>query len=901
MKKYYFALVLTLFVLPFFAQNIPSYVPKDGLIGYWPFNGNANDESGNGKNGTVNGATLTTDRNGVANSAYSFDGIKNYIQTELVNGFKNQFTVQAWVKTLSSPEAGIVCSRSSKSQFNGLNYTPWHQAELYYGSKTESYGIGADPSGKNSINNGIWHHIVGVYYGNKGLIYIDGKLMDSLNYVIDIVISDPFIFGSDPLIGYNRYFKGQIDDIAIYNRALTEQEIAGLYTEKPIAQNIPSYVPTNGLVGYWPFNGNANDESGNGNNGTVNGPILTTDRNGKPNSAYEFFGPQVLISVENSSSLEIGKNDYSLSAWIKTKASKNGRIISKGSSGCETGYMMRTHDSSQNLYTENANNNNCYVTHASSKKINDGEWQFVSVVVKRNNVSEIYINGVLDSKVQNMDDIDLTNNQKMFFGFNNLNNSYEPFEGIIDDIVIYNRALTEQEITALYTSTPPCANTTVAITTSDSTTFCQGGSAILTAAVTTASTPIYQWYNNDQAITNATQNNYKATTAGKYTVKVVDGACEAVSLPKEVTVNPRPTATISPSGNVSKICEGSTLTLVADGGVSYKWNTGATENKITVSKKGPYYADVINQFGCKSVVWRDVVVEALPTVTINNLKQIAFKNEVSILLEGTPKGGVFTGEGVNGNTFNPEKAALGKKAITYTYSTTNGCKGEAKGTILLVDSLGNVCSSTKYDTVTVTNNVTKYDTVIVPKTVTKYDTVKVNTYDTITFTNTVTKYDTVIVNKTKYDTVIVPKTVTKYDTITVKNNIYDTVIVPKTVTKYDTVLVNKYDTITVNDTVNILKINFKLTTGIKANQMTSMSIYPNPTSDVLIIDASDLAAITGYSYRILDVIGKEVYNALVTSAKTEISLKTLGAKGMYVLHILDANKLSVQTKQIVLE
>jgi hypothetical protein len=51
-------------------------------------------------------------------------------------------------------------------------------------------------------------------------------------------------------------------------------------TFNAVAQTIPSYVPTNGLVGYWPFNGNANDESGNGNNGTVNGATLTSDRNG---------------------------------------------------------------------------------------------------------------------------------------------------------------------------------------------------------------------------------------------------------------------------------------------------------------------------------------------------------------------------------------------------------------------------------------------------------------------------------------------------------------------------------------------------------------------------------------------------------------------------------------------
>jgi hypothetical protein len=54
-----------------------------------------------------------------------------------------------------------------------------------------------------------------------------------------------------------------------------------------IAQ-VPSYVPTSGLVGWWPFNGNANDESGNGNNGTVNGATLTTDRFGNEGSAYDF-------------------------------------------------------------------------------------------------------------------------------------------------------------------------------------------------------------------------------------------------------------------------------------------------------------------------------------------------------------------------------------------------------------------------------------------------------------------------------------------------------------------------------------------------------------------------------------------------------------------------------------
>ena len=57
-------------------QNVPNYVPTNGLVGWWPFNGNANDESLNGNNGMVSGASLMNDRNGVANSSYSFDQAK---------------------------------------------------------------------------------------------------------------------------------------------------------------------------------------------------------------------------------------------------------------------------------------------------------------------------------------------------------------------------------------------------------------------------------------------------------------------------------------------------------------------------------------------------------------------------------------------------------------------------------------------------------------------------------------------------------------------------------------------------------------------------------------------------------------------------------------------------------
>lgn len=94
MKKITLVLLMAITTQMLLAQ-VPSYVPTNGLVGYWPFNGNANDESGNGNNGTVNGTTVVTDKNGNLNSAYSFDGTSNNI------GFSQPFLGGVQVNSFS--------------------------------------------------------------------------------------------------------------------------------------------------------------------------------------------------------------------------------------------------------------------------------------------------------------------------------------------------------------------------------------------------------------------------------------------------------------------------------------------------------------------------------------------------------------------------------------------------------------------------------------------------------------------------------------------------------------------------------------------------------------------------------------------------------------------------------
>ena len=95
----------------------------------------------------------------------------------------------------------------------------------------------------------------------------------------------------------------------------------------------PNYVPTDGLVGWWPFNGNALDESGNGNTGVTNGPALDQDRYGYADAAYSFDGVDDRINVAASLITSPTIVSYSISLWLKSQQTTGGILISDRSDG----------------------------------------------------------------------------------------------------------------------------------------------------------------------------------------------------------------------------------------------------------------------------------------------------------------------------------------------------------------------------------------------------------------------------------------------------------------------------------------------------------------------------------------------------------------------------------------
>ena len=211
--------------------QVPSYVPTNGLVGYWPFNGNANDESGNGNNGTVNGATLTTDRLGNADSAYSFDGLDDFISilnNTLCNAV-NEVTISTFVDvsnwTINGGYYQASIIQEAGNHYFHLQFGPQNnnQMQVSFQFNNNVYN-----NFESSLDLNNWHHIA-FTHSSIGInrMYIDGNEIQNIS-------TFPYGNSTCPSNIYlgkenNFYYNGKIDDIGIWNRALTQQEITSVY------------------------------------------------------------------------------------------------------------------------------------------------------------------------------------------------------------------------------------------------------------------------------------------------------------------------------------------------------------------------------------------------------------------------------------------------------------------------------------------------------------------------------------------------------------------------------------------------------------------------------------------------------------------------------------------------
>jgi trimeric autotransporter adhesin len=199
----------------------------NGLVAYYPLNGNANDESGNGNNGTVFGATLTADRFGVSGMAYQFNGTNDYIAANVPN-----------LPTGSAARTVSLWACAQPVTVGGRCLLFWGT-----GQNQEGFGIinnsapytwqGETWGGGDDVNSGVvvdtnWHQIVVIYSGSILSISVDGVQKGTLSEPIATPLS-PLTIGANTNVNALQFFSGAINDVRIYNLAFSSNEVEQLY------------------------------------------------------------------------------------------------------------------------------------------------------------------------------------------------------------------------------------------------------------------------------------------------------------------------------------------------------------------------------------------------------------------------------------------------------------------------------------------------------------------------------------------------------------------------------------------------------------------------------------------------------------------------------------------------
>jgi gliding motility-associated-like protein len=267
MKRFLIAVFVLLSAL-YFGQ-----IPTSGLIGAWPFSGNANDISTSANHGTVSGAALVADRCGNPNSAYSFNGSSDYIVmlTPGPTGTVSR-SVSFWAMSTNTASGGTGTAKAA-FDYGSSSSSPASAFEIV--SSYCAQGVGVDNStqavlrGDACLNNGLWHHIVVVYDPAISTIiggiqiYIDGVIQTAItcnvsgtNTAINTGSNSPVTIGRAG--GFSaRYFAGSLDDFYLYNRALTSSEVLQLYTycPPPISGNTLVCVGSTNVYTVTPLSG----------------------------------------------------------------------------------------------------------------------------------------------------------------------------------------------------------------------------------------------------------------------------------------------------------------------------------------------------------------------------------------------------------------------------------------------------------------------------------------------------------------------------------------------------------------------------------------------------------------------------------------------------------------------
>ncbi len=456
-----------------------------GLVGYWTFDGkNTNwssstaevlDSSGSGVNGNAVNMGTSSATIGKIGQALNFNGTNSRI-TASPTVLDAEMSVFAWIKpttvSVSQNIIGDVTSGNTPGLYLLMLTNQGKLAVIWNGFVTFCLG-------NRTIKTNEWQLVGFVRSGSSGnwscAAYVNGELDTSASSISTNPLNQlNFGIGS----GGTLPFSGGIDDVRIYNRVLSAAEIRQLYNQGAMKLGVtPTVASTktgisNGLVGHWTFDGKDTvwtsataattlDKSGNGNTGTLTNMSRSTSTvAGKLGQGLNFYGGNGYVNVSDNVTLRPGNGSWSMSAWAKpNNINQMASIIAKRETGGDfEQYNMIICNSSDGCNNTGKYFQALFRTNSSDSRISkssvpvvDGNWHhFVAVADKLADEVILYVDGQTISYITTNVGVWPTVDNTNAFEIGSSGAGTNKFNGSIDNVSLYNRALTASEVYQLY-------------------------------------------------------------------------------------------------------------------------------------------------------------------------------------------------------------------------------------------------------------------------------------------------------------------------------------------------------------------------------------------------------------------------------------------------------------------
>ncbi|MHB0945763.1 MAG: LamG domain-containing protein [Sedimentisphaerales bacterium] len=429
------------------------------LVGHWKLDetsGTTAYDSAGTYNGTLVGSPLPVWTNGMIDGALSFSGAQGVCisgssgSASPLNIYNSNITLVAWIKPAVTG-GGTIISRAKEHYIAYRIYSPDGKKVTLNTYRSPTHWL---LTTGDVLTPGNWYHVVGVFDrdSDTGIIYVNGVEQARSTSMT----TDPYSCDAPTTIGYRNNtgdypYNGVVDDARIYNYALDANEVAALYGQ----------VPQSGLVGHWKLDetsGNVAYDSAGTNNGTVSGALWTT---GKIDGGLDFDGIDDGVIIPDNDVLTPA-NTMTLSYWAYNTG--NGADLAKyasctaepASPGNSRAYALNVSNTDGRvkltIFASVGSSDSLYSVNA----IPLNQWHLVTATFD-NGAAKIYIDGILDnSKTMAVASI-MNDAQPLTIGGTWSYCGTDTWLGVktmMDDVRIYNYALSDVEVAALYNQSP---------------------------------------------------------------------------------------------------------------------------------------------------------------------------------------------------------------------------------------------------------------------------------------------------------------------------------------------------------------------------------------------------------------------------------------------------------------